>query len=475
MAIDFPPDYFVEIPGGRYRLGLEPEEARRLAEMTARVNLAEEMPYGTRDANAHLDRLERSGDVEWLVQDLLTLAPARDVDLDPFAIARRPVTNAEFERFVAERGGRLPKRWRIDQVYGAKPPSDDPVIGVSWERALEFCAWAGARLPFEAEWERAARGLERRLFPWGDEYVEPEGGHEVVAPFPPEDRRLLATPDGLEMIVGRRIPEWCNDLWSAPTPQVAESWKRAVRYHEPWQRVKRGGAYREHLRSAVQRLMGIVESLDGGTLRLVRDDGKRPPLAPPIPGWGGARPRIQDFEAQVVRPVVEELRQAGRFEDHSVVLFDEVPESRGTAFPPHVDLFYELKKAHDREFGLHDPRTLGSHMSMYVHGYQRPPTEPTAGLVVAALSLESFRRVVPRHGIFLWNLVYGLDGDRVLAQPYAFYRMACDRGLHRFAYPFRDDDRWADIASITQDMVRDNLNRAFAFYERHADSDSPPW
>jgi formylglycine-generating enzyme required for sulfatase activity len=140
--------------------------------------------------------------------------PVREVRLRPFWIDAVAVTNARFASFVgatghvtdAERygwsfvfGGLLPDDfpdtagvaqtpwWR--QVFGASwrtpegPQSDiasrmdHPVVHVSWNDAMAYCAWAGARLPTEAEWEYAARGgLESKRYPWGDE-LTPGGDH----------------------------------------------------------------------------------------------------------------------------------------------------------------------------------------------------------------------------------------------------------------------------------------------------------
>jgi hypothetical protein len=95
--------------------------------------------------------------------------------------------------------------------------------------------------------------------------------------------------------------------------------------------------------------------------------------------------------------------------------------------------------------------------------------------VVAAVGIESFRRVIRQHGIFLWNLLYKLDGDRILARPFAFYRMNYDRDLHRMVYQFREGEEFTDIELITPAMIRANLGGAFRFYEQWADADRPPW
>jgi formylglycine-generating enzyme len=140
----------------------------------------------------------------------------REVNVSPFMIDARAVSNADFADFVAATGhvteaehfgwsfvfgGLLPDDfpptrgvaaapwWR--QVYGADwchpegPQSDlaerpdHPVVQVSFNDALAYCAWAGKRLPTEAEWEFAARGgLARAAFPWGDE-LEPAGEHHM--------------------------------------------------------------------------------------------------------------------------------------------------------------------------------------------------------------------------------------------------------------------------------------------------------
>ena len=107
---------------------------------------------------------------------------AHDVDVAPFEIAPRPVTNAQFMEYV-DLGGKAPRYWldvdgawherRFDRVQPLEPSA--PVRHVSWDEANAYCKWAGRRLPSEAEWVRAAGKME-----WGDVW---EWTSSAFAPF----------------------------------------------------------------------------------------------------------------------------------------------------------------------------------------------------------------------------------------------------------------------------------------------------
>ncbi len=105
--------------------------------------------------------------------------PRREVYLDSFSIDEYPVTNKQYKEFVDETGHQAPAlglMWsrKYDWVDGTYPEGkgDCPVVIVSWQNAVAYCEWAGKRLPTEAEWEKAARGTQGNIWPWGDEWVK---------------------------------------------------------------------------------------------------------------------------------------------------------------------------------------------------------------------------------------------------------------------------------------------------------------
>lgn len=96
--------------------------------------------------------------------------PAHKVKLDAYWIYKNPVTVAQYKQFCHETGHPMPpkpERWASKKWDWE---DDHPIVNVTWKDATEYCNWAKVRLPTEAEWEKAARGSEGFLYPWGNEF-----------------------------------------------------------------------------------------------------------------------------------------------------------------------------------------------------------------------------------------------------------------------------------------------------------------
>jgi formylglycine-generating enzyme required for sulfatase activity len=165
-----------------------------------------------------------------------------EVWLDDYQIGRYPVTNAEYRPFVeaggyAERsywtdagwqevGGRReePRFWRNSRFN--RP--NQPVIGLSWYECVAYCRWLAEqtgrayRLPTEAEWEKAARGQDARLYPWGDSFDASrlnarEGDQKVYCSTPVGAYPAGVSPYGLFDCAGNGW-EWCATRWKKSFP-----------------------------------------------------------------------------------------------------------------------------------------------------------------------------------------------------------------------------------------------------------------
>jgi formylglycine-generating enzyme required for sulfatase activity len=145
--------------------------------------------------------------------DVLSSFPIRKEPLDEFWISRTPVTNSEFHAFVKGTGHRWPVGWRAEKFPYPQGEADLPVTGVTWQDAIDFAQWVGARLPTRAEYEKACRGTDGLLYPWGNNFDvqrcnTDEGGRKALAP-------VGAYPSGASVysvldLVGN-VWEWAAD------------------------------------------------------------------------------------------------------------------------------------------------------------------------------------------------------------------------------------------------------------------------
>ena len=167
--------------------------------------------------------------------------PVHTVYLDGYYIDRYEVTNEQFKAFVAATGykttaermglgyvlvGSERKELRGADWRHPRGPGDDlsdrmdhPVVQVSCYDGQAYCTWAGKRLPTEAEWEKAARGTDGRMYPWGDEWDPArlnweEGGvlDGFVYTAPAGKYPAGTSPYGVHNMAGN-VLEWCADRY----------------------------------------------------------------------------------------------------------------------------------------------------------------------------------------------------------------------------------------------------------------------
>jgi formylglycine-generating enzyme required for sulfatase activity len=186
--------------------------------------------------------------------------PQHSVELPDYRIGKFPVTNEQYAVFVAQTGRLVEPALDWPGQAPSKKLERHPVSGVTWYEAMDYCLWLseqtgrGYSLPNEAEWEKAARGVDGRTYPWGDVWQSDRCNHgaEETAPV---DAFPQQSDYGCYDMVGN-VREWTRSLWGEnwrePDPEYRYPWRAEEKRSDPAagghiRRVYRGGSAADHI------------------------------------------------------------------------------------------------------------------------------------------------------------------------------------------------------------------------------------
>ncbi len=229
--------------------------------------------------------------------------PQHTLILPDYWIAKTPVTNAQFRPFVEGDGYRNRTywtaagwQWRENEKVVKPGYWDDrlltwdynPVVGVSWFEAMAYCRWLTAqtghkfRLPSEAEWEKAARGTDGRIYPWGTAWEIGRCNFEeagVKSTTPVGKYWNGGSPYGAQDMAGN-VYEWCATKYGRSYPyQVEDEWTEAYLEADPGRMLRGGSWYSEqkYVRGAARNGIGYARYRN-------YDVGLRVASRSPLPG-----------------------------------------------------------------------------------------------------------------------------------------------------------------------------------------------
>ncbi len=171
---------------------------------------AGEFTMGSNEMDTEGKAIQYGANMPWFLNE----HPAHKVTVEEFYISKTEITNKEYAKFIKKTGQSAPAHWEGGSYE--EELADHPVVYVSWFDAKAYCEDAGAGLPTEAQWEKAARGTDGRKFPWGNEFDDKKlntfgdfGSTTPVGKFP-----AGASPYGALDMSGN-AQEWVQDSYKA--------------------------------------------------------------------------------------------------------------------------------------------------------------------------------------------------------------------------------------------------------------------
>ncbi len=202
-------------------------------------------------ADCEKSRADAQNDYDCIIDFFIDEEPATLIMLDSFWIDQTEVTNAMYAECVAEGdcSNPLDKSSSTNASYYDNPKFKDyPVIYVDWNMAKKYCEWAGRRLPSEAEWEKAARGTDERVYPWGYQLPNSNLLSYSEGVYIRDTAEVAKRPDGKSFYgaydMAGNVWEWVNSAYE-DYPYDPDDGREEFKAIDD-ERVLRGGSWRNN-------------------------------------------------------------------------------------------------------------------------------------------------------------------------------------------------------------------------------------
>ncbi|MGD2175876.1 MAG: SUMF1/EgtB/PvdO family nonheme iron enzyme [Candidatus Brocadiaceae bacterium] len=220
-----PPDGMVYVPEGTLQMGTDLSEIAQLAR-----------EHGLTALGGGQEEIELLAGVYGFSSEV----PKHTAATNAFFIDKTEVTNKAYKQFVAQTGHPAPGHWS----NGTYPQGagDLPVVNVTLSDARAYAGWRGARLPTEQEWEKAARGVDGRMYPWGSDFRQEYCRHmkpENAGPVPVGSFPTWDSPYGCLDAIGN-VMEWTSSSFAPYAGNALD-----VPTREGKSVVRRGGSWRQ--------------------------------------------------------------------------------------------------------------------------------------------------------------------------------------------------------------------------------------